>query len=241
MTIAKGAGLIRPAGVSEVWLGAARVWPPDSGGSPPPPPPPPARSAPAFRSSTESLGSGSIGLPAGAVSGDLLVGWFSDGSPGATITPPSGWTVVGTQVSGGGYELVVAWKVAGGSEPGSYAYSSSAPAFPFAWAVCYSGADTSSPIGAFDSATGSGTTRTAPAVTAPYENSELLVFSAADPGAVSAAMTGMTELRNLFSDNAQLLYRQAIAAAGATGTRSQPQSSDAWLAHSLLINGAPVP
>lgn len=48
MTLAKGSGLIRPAGVGEVWLGAARVWPPEGGGSPPPPPPPPGPTFDAF-------------------------------------------------------------------------------------------------------------------------------------------------------------------------------------------------
>lgn len=237
MTIAKGSGLVRPAGLGAVWLGADRVWPPTGGGSPPPPPPPPPRSAPVLRSSSQDYGSGAVGRPAGVVSGDLLIGYFFDFVASGVITIPSGWTAIGPQQSGTSLEIRTAYKVAGGSEPSTYGYSSSAPDFPSAFIAAYSSYDTGEPIGASAQNAGSGTTRTIPDVTAPYENSELLVFTGSGVSTYSAAPAGMTLVQDLASGSQLSIFRQAIAAAGATGARTQTQASGGWVTNSVLING----
>lgn len=240
MTIAKGAGLIRPAGLGAVWLGATRVWPATGGGSPPPPPPPP-RSAPVLRSSTQDYGNGSISRPAGVVSGDLLIGYFFDFVAGGVISIPSGWTAIGAQQSGTNLELRTAYKIAGGSEPSAYGYSSSAPDFPSAFMAAYSAFDTGEPIGASAQNAGSGTTRTIPDVTAPYENSELIAFTGSGTATYSAAPAGMTLVQDLASGSQLSIFRQAIAAAGAVGARTHAQASGGFVTNAVLINGPVIP
>jgi hypothetical protein len=197
------------------------------------------RTAPVFRSSTQSLGSGVINRPAGVVQGDLLVGYFFDFVTGGVITIPAGWTLIGSQVSKTDFEMRRAYKIAGPSEPATYSWSSSLPDFPAAMIAAYTinTFDASVPIGAHGNSTGSGVNRIAPSVTADFENSELLTFTAGYPQTSTGGISGMTEVQDINSENFYELYRQAIAASGATGTRSQPQNTGAWLATSVIING----
>ena len=200
----------------------------------------PPRSSPVFRSSSQTPGTGSTPRPAGVVSGDLMVGYFWDYVAGGVITLPSGWTIIGSQVSNSDFEMKVAYKIAGGSEPGSYTHSSSLPDYPSAIIAAYTAGtfDAVAPIGANSTATGSGLTKTAPSVTAPYANSNLLVYTAGYPQASTSGISGMTLVEDVDNQNYHQLYRQAIPDYGATGTRSQTQGSGDWLATSVLINGA---
>jgi predicted phage tail protein len=199
-----------------------------------------ARTAPTFRSSSADISTGVTDKPPGTVSGDLLVGYFFDFINGGTITIPSGWTLIGSQVSAVDFEMKVAYKIAGGSEPSTYTHSSSSPDYPAAIIACYYNIDSSNPIDANANNVGTSSTRTASAVTAAYANSELLVFTAGYPQTITSGITGMTLVEDVAELGYYTLYREAIASAGSTGTRTQTQSASAeWLAHSLIINGAP--
>lgn len=71
-----------------------------------------------------NVSSVTIQKPTGTAYRDLLVAHIliNDGSPVPTITPPSGWTLLGTVVGAYMYEQIY-YKVATSSEPTSYTWS----------------------------------------------------------------------------------------------------------------------
>jgi hypothetical protein len=72
----------------------------------------------------------SVSLPSGTVAGDLLIALcntITNSASYASMTPPAGWsTLLNVQTANGGHTLnsYVFYKVAGGSEPGSYTFLS---------------------------------------------------------------------------------------------------------------------
>jgi hypothetical protein len=105
----------------------------------------------AYRSSattgTDNTNSLVATAPAGIVSGDILIAGLTQDDTGSTIGAPSGWTVVSTQnvTNGDTSTFAWAWKLAGGSEPGTYTFTGTAGANMAAVIAAYSGRN-SSPI-----------------------------------------------------------------------------------------------
>ena len=73
-----------------------------------------------------STGSSSLGItkPSAAVNGDVMIAQLTVRSTGA-ITPPAGWTQIGTtaQDAGGPIEQAVFWHLVDGTEPGTITFS----------------------------------------------------------------------------------------------------------------------
>lgn len=106
---------------------------------------------PSYRNSTSGSNAGgsspvSTTVPSGTVSGDIMVAVvFCSGA--VTITPPAGWTQLDVAFSAG--PSIGTWyRVAGGSEPGSYSWTYSGT--PTAIAVIYTaqGGDGALPVDA---------------------------------------------------------------------------------------------
>src|SRR6185312_4275310 len=85
--------------------------------------------------------------PTGTVSGDLVILGVCLDNIGVTITWPTGFTVVTgapLSVTADGQEISCAWKIAGGSEPSTYAITCATPATAFA--ASFYGMNATTPI-----------------------------------------------------------------------------------------------
>jgi hypothetical protein len=193
------------------------------------------RSAGALASN--ATGTPVIAMPAGVVAGDALIMQYVCDS---TVTPttPTGWTkmfgpvaMVGTGYSGHGY-----WRVAGGSEPGSYTVAHTGANAPAAGIIsAYTGADATTPVDVSATTTGEAvtTTGTTPSVTTTHDNELLLrMYVQRTPGTMSITPGGGETERYDTGDATDTncgfeLATSAAAVAGATGSTSATFASNA--------------
>jgi hypothetical protein len=204
--------------------------------------PPPTRSTPTLRaSSTGGTNNLVIPKPVGTISGDLMVGIFQDYGLSTTVGIPAGWTAFGSQID---HTLEahtrIGYKIAGGSEPSTYEFSTSIYDYPCGLILTFSNYDATTPIQAIaDYEDNDTATRTIPSVTTAYENSYLIGFTHGYPGESTSTPSGMTLLQNVDSLGYHTLFGEAIAAVGATGTRTHTQSPSAYSSGiSIIINGS---
>jgi hypothetical protein len=106
-----------------------------------------------FRSSNSGKGTIQTNLtsnaPAGVSSGDVLVAFLFVNDNTVTITPPAGWTQRSADSAGSTAYGLSFTKVAGGGEPGSYTWTSSANV-NYALAIgCYTGVSNDNPVDTF--------------------------------------------------------------------------------------------
>jgi hypothetical protein len=153
--------------------------------------------------SANALGAAAVvSKPTGTKSGHLMIAFA--GQNGATWTPPSGWTE--ERDSSG---LSVSWKIAGGSEPSTYSFTSSFTTGRVS-IVTYSHAaiDVVGTIGV-----------PAPSITLSKNKSVLLAGFLASSGILTPS--GMTSVENGALGGTNLLVaEQLLMSAGATGTKS---------------------
>lgn len=215
-----------------------------------------------------SSGSGrsiTIPMPSGVTSGDLLIATVSVRYHAATVTPPSGWTLLQDtpQTNGAascdsgttaGIRTMTYYKVAGASESAAvFGYSSTCndTGFGAGGVLRFSGVDTSSPVvTSAESATASSTTHVAPAVTPGIADTMLVtVHSYGSSRSWTTAPAGMTERvdqRSYNADNARGtmlgIYTESLSGTGSTGTRSATGAGDAdyGATHSLVLRPVTV-
>ena len=134
-----------------------------------------------FRSATSAasvpITSITVSKPSGVTTNDVLLGMVSVRS-GPTITPPSGWTLVRSDVNGTSLTQAVYRKVAGGSEPSSYSWTFDGPVSAVVGTiVAYSGVNTGTPVDVSGGqANASSTSVTAPSVTTTVANDMVVGF-----------------------------------------------------------------
>lgn len=228
MGILIGAAPLTVPGLSKACLGAEQIYPAAGGG----------RTTPVFQSVSTMSGTTSIAKPAGVAEGDLLLCMIGD-FVSTTFTPPAGWTNLGPIYSGGGTYAQVAYKIAGPSEPSSYAWTIPGGDFPFAAILRYDSVDASDPVPAIAGAAATGTSKTIPGVTTANDNSRIVAFAAVCYP--TSAPGGMTQ-RAAWLDFGGIMngaYDEEILTAGATGTRTMPAGDNTGAAIMVAINGAP--
>jgi hypothetical protein len=212
----------------------------------------------AFRSaSSGSAGSGvltlSIGKPAGTVQGDVMVASIAVRPETATITPPSGWTLVRRldNASSVANSLAVYYKVAGASEPSSYSWSLSTSTGSAGGIAAFSGVDTSNPIDIENGQnTPSGLSHATPSISTTVADAMLVASFGFSSSATWTPPTGMTEAYDAASATVPNGAGEAVtaayatqASAGATGTKTATASNDADVgnAHLLALRPASAP
>jgi hypothetical protein len=170
--------------------------------------------------------------PSGTADGDLLFWVLATDGAGTTVTSyPSGWTQLVSRADGSaapGARLIVAYKIAGGSEPSTYSFVLSATERCTRVIARISGVDTTNPINdSADAGTNTDSTHPAPSVTTTVADCLLLCMGATRNGDVfSAVPSGMTEEWIGVPDfitssrSAGALASLALTSSGATGTKS---------------------
>jgi hypothetical protein len=192
---------------------------------------------PAFRSAATVTNGTTVSKPSGVASGDLLLATLEVDADPATVSGPAGWTrlldTVGAPGTGQAYHTQVWWKLAGASEPASYAWTVSGGPWVDIGLQAYSGVNQASPIDV-SSGRNAGTTRTpvTDAVTTSGPN-ELVValFVNFESGSWTAG-SGMTRRYNFDSNEAQDVLQ---AAAGSTGTKTATNSTSGPTTADIIV------
>lgn len=165
-----------------------------------------------------NTGTLTINAPAGIVTGNLLLA-FVGGSAQAAPGAPSGWTLAGSRLVGAVGGMGMYTKTATGSEPASYAFTSTAwmGGCIQQWAVPAS-------VDVFGTNGGdtTGTTATVPSITTTVSNDDwILAVWDGNIGAVYTAPAGFVDAGHARTGNQSSIYTfyQSVPA-GATGQAS---------------------
>lgn len=149
--------------------------------------------------SSANTGSGTatsvtVTKPAGVVAGDVMIAAVTLGSTTPTITAPTGWTLVRTQVNGTAIRTSVYSKVAGAAEPVSYVFSFSAASRAAAAVSAYTGVDTTAPVAVNTGGTNaSATAQVAPTATTTSTNQQVIRVWGAKASVTFTPPAGITE------------------------------------------------
>lgn len=173
-------------------------------------------------------------LPAGVVTGDLLLAHIGAEGASTLITPPAGWTVV-ARVEGAELASAIFSRTATASEPTSYNFDLGASTRVSGGMLRLQNAFAAGAIESVSHATGSGTTLAAPSVANAAPGALLVLFCAGAFQANWATPTGATEQ---WDRNARVSLQAATRAPamGATGsTTCAPSSAGAMVAHHVLV------
>lgn len=162
-----------------------------------------------------------VSKPSGTLSGHLMVAICNWDVGGGAWTGDTGWTEVldqGTTAPG----TRIAWKLAGGSEPTSYTFTTAvAPISLQAFILTFSSA-------AFDvvgAASANATPSVAPAITVSANGSLLVAtYSRSGSSTTYSTPTGMTALVNSTLAPSTAIFTQSVNS-GSTGTRSSTPST----------------
>ena len=208
--------------------------------------------APAFRAAaSKAAASGSlvINKPTGTVQNDVMVASIAVRPNTATITAPSGWTLVRrtNNTNSNPNSLATYYKVAGSSEPTTYTWTLGSSAGAAGGIETFSGVNTSDPIDVeAGQNTANAVTLTAPSVTTTSAYEMLVTSHAFASSATFTKPTGMTEAFDIASvtvpnsgGEAIEGNYQSLTSAGATGSKTATASGDADVgnAHTLALNG----
>jgi methionine-rich copper-binding protein CopC len=187
-----------------------------------------------------------IPAPAGVAAGDaLLAAVATRGAP--TITAPAGWALVRQDANASTMRQAIFVRIAGASEPASYTFTLSSAQSAAGGVVAYTGVNATTPVDVHGGQlNASSTAITAPSITTTGANRMIVGFFGAP---VLTSMTppgGMTERydQTVPTTNTYKVTSgaadQAVAAAGATGTRvATAVNASANIGQLVALNPAP--
>ena len=192
----------------------------------------------ALRPATGAL---SIVKPAGTIQNDVMVASIAVRPQTASLTPPSGWTLVRRVDNAGptANSLAVYYKVAGASEPGSYAWTVSVGHTGATGGIqTFTGVDTSTPIDVeAGQNTPNGTAHATPSVTTTVYDTMLVTSHGVANADTWTPPSGMTEgFDTLGGTQAAEGNHVTQAAIGATGAKQATSvTADVGNAHILAL------
>ncbi|HZR03370.1 MAG TPA: Ig-like domain-containing protein [Burkholderiales bacterium] len=204
---------------------------------------------PAFRAATSAVASGgtlTITKPSGTAANDVLISSVAVTPSSVAITPPTGWTLVRRTDNAGptSNSLAVYYKVAGASEPTSYAWGMSGASFGVGGIQGFTGVDTANPINIENGqSTPSSTSHATPSITTTVANAMLVTSHSFASSSSWTPPSGMTESFDKANGSANATgltvegSRVLLAAAGASGTKTATAAAnaDAGNAHILAL------
>ena len=164
-----------------------------------------------------------VSKPAGTIDGDVLVAMVSIRASSPSITPPSGWTLVGSVAGTSSGTVTGVWTRVASSEPASYTWTSSNTITDAVGLILrYTPAAPTTAPGSVD-ATAQGSLvspAVAPSVSATGNNDRLIcLFSTGSTvGSTPSGMTQRAAIDNGLSG--AWAYDELLTAIGATGTRT---------------------
>lgn len=178
----------------------------------------------AFRSSANSSGavaSLALAKPTGAVQGDVVVAAVNSVS-GGTVTPPAGWTQLGTEQVDSVVRTAFFWRLVGASDPSTYTFTSALATFMDSVQGAYSGTGLFVSGNAVSKAT-TATTFTTSAITTQFANALIVTAFVTQLNAVTwTPPSGMTERQDV---NGLELNDVIQVSAGSTGTKAATASA----------------
>jgi len=191
-----------------------------------------------------------INKPTGTVQDDVMIASIGVRPNTATITPPSGWTLVRriNNTNSTASSLAVYSRVAGASEPASYAWAFDTSAGSAGGIQTFSGVDTTTPIDVENGQnTASGLTHATPDVTTTVANTMIVTSHSFATSATWTPPTGMTEGFDVASLAVPNVAGQSTegnfalqSAAGPTGTKTATASNDADVGNTHILALKPV-
>jgi hypothetical protein len=192
-----------------------------------------------------------ISKPAGTAACDVMVAAIAFRPETATLTPPSGWTLVRRMDNSNIRQnsLAVYYKVADSAEPASYTWTLSTSTGIAGGIQTFRGVDTADPIDVENGGnTASGLSHATPSVTTTVAYAMLVTAHGFSSAATWTPPAGMTEAFDVASQGVPNGAGESMegsyvlqAAAGATGTKTATASGDADVgnAHILALKPAP--
>jgi hypothetical protein len=193
-----------------------------------------------------SSGNLAISKPTGTVSGDFMIASIAVRPNTATITAPSGWTLVRLLVNSNdpvGEAQAVYRLLAGGSEPSSYTWTISANTGAVGGILTFTGVNTSTPINIENGQnTANGLTHATPSVTTTVAETMLVTSHSFTSAATWTPPGGMNEV----VDVASIAVPQTVGisleinyviqtTAGATGAKTATASNDADVGNAQIV------
>lgn len=175
-----------------------------------------------------------IAKPGGTTSGDLLIAAVAlDANPSlASLTAPTGWSVVAKEQFSNNVTFGVWSKSAEGSEPSSYQFTWSGTQAGYGWIMRFTGHDAANPINALNSATqDNSTSPTSPAVTSSVNDALILRLGGFDHKDITIDDPGLT------GHTAITMDRNAAGAGSASGGGGylvQPTAGDSGTSNFTL-------
>jgi hypothetical protein len=178
-----------------------------------------------------SNGTATVTKPSGTASGDvLLANIYTDNSE--TISLPSGWTQldttlisVGGSFGGSNFRHTTAYKLAGGSEPTSYAFTPSGGGYTEAQVSAFSGCDGTTPIDAHNAPAGTAHNLTIASITTSAAGCMVVACCLGWDGGGFTTPSGWTSIGTGGSNFDYGSFYKLFASAGATGTVSITNSN----------------
>ena len=184
----------------------------------------------------ESGGSLVVTKPAGTVADDILIATAVENDTG-NISPPAGWTSLQSNQP----DAASWYKVAGGSEPASYTFSTPSGDTFGVIISAFSGGDTASPIAGSAKSSGTSSSIALPNTTATRNGSMRWSSVAHSPSNnVSSSWSGgMTEACDRAGNDAGVASAYQTQASGATPARTATLgSSEPFWAYTAVVNAA---
>jgi hypothetical protein len=186
-------------------------------------------------------------VPLGTTSNDVMIAAIGYQPNTLTITPPAGWTLVGSSnnAAATANSLAVYQRIAGAAEPGAYQWTFGAGVLTAAAGgiQTFSGVDTTTTIDASSgAATASSVTHATPSITTTVANTMLVAAHTFASSATWTPPAGMAEAY----DRANLVVANAAGqsiegsfgeqpAAGVTGTKTATASANADRGNTFIL------
>ena len=199
-----------------------------------------------------STGTLTITKPSSTTSGDFLIAaiTFNGGTGTSFTTVPTGWTLVRRTDSTTQVGMATYYKVAGGSEPASYAWAinngSSTPRMS-GGIIRYTGINTSTPVDVHGDNDGNNDTPIAPSVTTTQTNDRVITFFGVDNDETFSTPASTTERYDITnSDNsgpgsaADDFIQASIGSTGTKTSDNSGSSNDQWVAQTIALKEAVV-